>query len=56
MNPEKYLSNFNCDEIYKQILAKHNISSMEENYNRHLNELKKKFQSLIPTLKKKTIF
>ena len=56
MNPEKYLSNFNCDEIYKQILAKHNISSMEENYNRHLNELKKKFQSLIPTLKKKPYF
>ena len=56
MNPEKYLSNFNCDEIYKQILAKHNISSMEENYNRHLNELKKKFQSLIPTLKKKSYF
>ena len=56
MNPEKYLNNFDCDEIFKQILKKHNIDTMEENYNRHFAELKKKYQSLIPMLMKKPYF
>ena len=56
MNPEKYLNNFDCTQIYKQILQKYNITSMEENYSRHLTELKKKYQSLIPILKKKSYF
>ena len=56
MNPEKYLNNFDCTKIYQQILEKHKISSMEDNYSRHLTELKKKFQSLIPSLMKKSYF
>ena len=56
MNPEKYLNNFDVNSIYKKILEKHDISSMEDHYSRHLFELKKKFQSLIPTLMKKSYF
>ena len=53
MNAEKYLNNFDVNAIYKKILEKNKISSMEDNYSRHFTELKKKFQSLIPTLAKK---
>jgi hypothetical protein len=41
MNPEKYLNNFDVNSIYKKILEKHDISSMEDHYSRHLFELKK---------------
>ena len=56
MNAEKYLNNFDVNAIYKKILEKNKISSMEDNYSRHFTELKKKFQSLIPTLAKKQYF
>ena len=56
MNPEKYLNNFDCKKIFDKILEKHNITSIEDNYARHLTELKKKYQSLIPTLMKKQYF
>ena len=56
MNAEKYLNNFDCDRICKQILQNHKITSLEDNYSRHLTELKKKFLSLIPTLMKKPYF
>lgn len=41
MNAQKYLDNFNVNQIFEKILKKHNISKMEANYNRHLQELKK---------------
>ena len=56
MNPEKYLNNFDCDEIFKQILKKHNIDTMEENYNRHFAELKKKIPVVNPNAYEKTLF
>ena len=56
MNAEKYLNNFDCNSIFKQILKKHDINSMEANYSRHLTELKKKFTSLIPEHMKKPYF
>ena len=56
MNAEKYLNNFDCLPIFKQILKKHNINNMESNWSRHLNELKKKYESMIPELMKKPYF
>ena len=56
MNPEKYLDNFNFKPILEKILKKHGISSMENNYSRHMLELKKKFNSLATELINKSYF
>ena len=56
MNAQKYLENFNVKPIFEKILQKYNISSMENNYTRHFQELKKKYLSLIAELVQKTYF
>jgi hypothetical protein len=56
MNPEKYLDNFNYKKILEDILKKHEINSMESNYNRHFQELKKKYLALTKELKNKSYF
>ena len=56
MNAEKYLDNFNVKPIFEKILKKHNISSMESNYSRHYQELKKVYISLTADLIKKSYF
>ena len=56
MNSQKYLDNFNVKPIFEKILKKHNINSMESNYNRHFQELKKKYLSLIGVLSQKSYF
>ena len=56
MNPQKYLDNFNYKPIFEKILKKHNINSMEANYNRHFQELKKKYLSFMTILAQKSYF
>jgi hypothetical protein len=56
MNPEKYLDNFNYKKILEDILKKHEINSMESNYTRHFQELKKKYMALTKELKNKSYF
>ena len=53
MNAQKYLDNFNVNPIFEKILKKYNINKMENNYSRHLQELKKKYLSLTADLVRK---
>ena len=55
MNPEKYLNNFDVNSIYRKILEKHDISSMEDHYSRHLFELKKKIPIINSHINEKII-
>ena len=56
MNAQKYLDNFNVNPIFEKILKKYNINKMENNYSRHLQELKKKYLSLTADLVHKNYF
>ena len=56
MNAQKYLDNFNVNPIFEKILKKYNINKMENNYSRHLQELKKKYLSLTADLVRKNYF
>jgi hypothetical protein len=56
MNPEKYLDNFNFKPIFEKILKKYEINSMESNYNRHFQELKKKIHIINVRAYQKKLF